>query len=166
MDIIGSILSNAVQPNWLSDGVLALIWLALVIIFAIMEMISLGLTSIWFAGGAFVAAISAMLGAPIWLQILIFIVVSAVLLASTRGVAKTFLEKKLEKTNAEGLVGKSSIVVETIDNAASTGKIRIGDVEWTARAIQETQVIPKDSKVMIREITGVKCMVELVQESQ
>lgn len=166
MDVIGSILSNAVQPSWLSDGVLALIWLALVIIFAIIEMISLGLTSIWFAGAAFVSAISAMLGAPIWLQILIFIVVSAVLLASTRGVAKTFLEKKLEKTNAEGLVGKTSVVIETIDNAASTGKIRIGDVEWTARAVQETQVIPKDSKVMIREITGVKCMVELVQESQ
>ena len=103
---------------------------------------------------------SAILGAPIWLQVVLFILVSGVLLASTRGLSKTFLEKRLEKTNAEGLIGKTSTVVETIDNASATGKIRLGDVEWTARACNESQVIEKDTKVIIREIKGVKCMVE------
>lgn len=143
-------------------GVLALIWLVLVIVFVVMELITLGLTSIWFAAGALVAGLAAMFGGPFWLQILLFIIVSAVLLAGTRGFAKRHLDNKLEKTNAEGLIGKTSIVIETIDNAASTGKIRIGDVEWTARASNEMQVIPKDTKVVIREIKGVKCMVEPV----
>lgn len=143
-----------------SAGIMALIWLALVILFVVVELISLGLTSIWFAAGALVAGIVAMVGGPFWLQVILFMVVSAVLLACTRGFAKRHLDNKIEKTNAEGLVGKSSIVIETIDNASSTGKIRIGDIEWTARAVNETQVIPKDSKVIIREIKGVKCMVE------
>ncbi len=143
-----------------SAGIMALIWLALVILFVIVELISLGLTSIWFAAGALVAGIVAMVGGPFWLQVILFMVVSAVLLACTRGFAKRHLDNKIEKTNAEGLVGKSSVVIETIDNASSTGKIRIGDIEWTARAVNETQVIPKDSKVIIREIKGVKCMVE------
>ena len=143
-----------------SAGIMALIWLALVILFVVVELISLGLTSIWFAAGALVAGIVAMVGGPFWLQVILFMVVSAVLLACTRGFAKRHLDNKIEKTNAEGLVGKSSIVIETIDNASSTAKIRIGDIEWTARAVNETQVIPKDSKVIIREIKGVKCMVE------
>ena len=143
-----------------SAGIMALIWLALVILFVVVELISLGLTSIWFAAGALVAGIVAMVGGPFWLQVILFMVVSAVLLACTRGFGKRHLDSKIDKTNAEGLVGKSSIVIETIDNASSTGKIRIGDIEWTARAVNETQVIPKDSKVIIREIKGVKCMVE------
>ena len=160
MDLAGSIFTNAGQTIGLSEGILVFIWLALVILFIIIEMVSLGLTSIWFAGGALISALSAILGAPIWLQVVLFILVSGVLLASTRGLSKTFLEKRLEKTNAEGLIGKTSTVVETIDNASATGKIRLGDVEWTARACNESQVIEKDTKVIIREIKGVKCMVE------
>lgn len=143
-------------------GIMVLIWLALVIVFIIIELISLGLTSIWFAAGAFVAGLVAMFGGPFWLQAVVFLIVSAVLLACTRKFAKRHLDNKLEKTNAESLIGKTSIVIETIDNASATGKIRIGDVEWTARAVNETQVIPMDTKVIIREIRGVKCMVEPV----
>lgn len=149
--------------KWLqSPGILVLIWLALVILFIILELISLGLTTIWFAAGAFVAGIVAMLGGPIVLQVIVFIVVSSLLLLCTRGFAKRHLDNRIEKTNAESLVGKTSIVMETINNEASSGKIKIGDIEWTARAVNEAQVIPEGTKVVIREIRGVKCLVESV----
>lgn len=147
-----------------SAGIMALMWLALVILFAVIEFISLGLTSIWFAAGAFVAGIVAMLGGAFWLQIVVFIVVSAVLLACTRKFAKKYLDSKIEKTNVESLIGKTSVVIETINNMASTGKIRIGDVEWTARTAEGSQVIAEGSKVVIREIVGVKCIVEPINE--
>lgn len=146
-----------------STGIFVLIWLALVILFVILELITLGLTTIWFAIGALASALIAMLGAPIWLQVVVFIVVSAVLVACTRGFAKRHLNNRLVKTNSESLIGKTTVIIETVDNTALTGKIRINDVEWTARAVNETQVIPKDTKVVIREINGVKCMVEPIE---
>lgn len=147
-------------------GIFMFIWLFLVILFLVAELITLGLTSIWFAIGALVAGISAMFGAPIWLQCVLFIVVTAVALASTRKLAKRFLEDRLEKTNAESLIGKTSTVIQTIDNLKETGKIRIGDIEWTARSMHDRQVIPKDTKVIIRRICGVKCLVEPVEEAE
>lgn len=160
MGMTGTILTGTALFE--NAGIMTLIWLGLVILFVILEIVSLGLTSIWFAAGALVSGITAMLGAPIALQIIVFLVVSVILLACTRGIARRHLDNRIIKTNAESLVGKTSIVIETIDNAASTGKIKIGDVEWTARAVNEAQVIPKDAKIIIREINGVKCMVEPV----
>lgn len=103
-------------------GTVVIIWLALVLLFVIIEIMTLGLTSIWFAAGALVSALAAMFGAPVWLQVILFIVVSAVLLACTRKFAVKHLNNRLEKTNAESLVGKQSIVIETIDNVAPSGK--------------------------------------------
>lgn len=155
-----SVLTSA---GWLErPGILVLIWLALVILFIILELISLGLTTIWFAAGALAAGIAAMFGGPVWLQVILFIAVTSLLLFCTKGFAKRHLDNRIEKTNAEGLIGKTSVVIEAIDNSASSGKIKIGDIEWTARAVNETQVIPEGTKVMIREIKGVKCLVEPV----
>lgn len=155
-----SVLTGA---GWLqSPGILVLIWLALVILFIILELISLGLTTIWFAVGALAAGIVAIFGGPIVVQVIVFIVVSSVLLLCTKSFAKRHLNNRIEKTNAESLIGKTSIVMETINNEASSGKIKIGDIEWTARAVNETQVIPEGTKVVIREIRGVKCLVESV----
>lgn len=158
-----AILANVAEGKLLGPGICVFIWLALVILFFIIELISMGLTSIWFAAGALAAGIAAIFNAPIWAQCLIFIVVTAVTLASTRKFAKRFLDNKLEKTNAEGMVGKTSMVIETIDNAKETGKIKIRDIEWSARALNETQEIAEGTKVVIREIRGVKCIVEPVQ---
>lgn len=157
-------LTTAGQAEISLEGICSFVWLALVIVFFIVELISLGLTSIWFALGALAAGIAAMFGAPIWLQCLLFIIVTAVALASTRKLAKRFLDNKLERTNAESLIGKTSIVIEPVDNANGTGKIKIRDIEWTARAVHEKQVIPKDTTVIIREIRGVKCIVEPTEE--
>ncbi len=145
-------------------GIMVFIWLALVILFVVVELFTLDLTSIWFAAGALVAGLVAMFSGPFWAQALVFVAVTAVLLASTRKIAKRHLDNKIEKTNSESLIGKTSFVIEEVNNVASTGKIRIGDVEWTARAVNETEVIPVNTKIVIREIRGVKCMVESAQE--
>lgn len=141
------------------------VWILLVIAFIVAEIISLGLTSIWFAVGAMAAAISAMLGAPIWLQCILFVVVSAIALGSTRGLAAKYLNNRLEKTNAEGLIGDTVYVIEEINNEKATGKVRIGDLEWTARTKTDAQIIPKDAKVIVSEIRGVKCIVEPVRDT-
>lgn len=160
---MNGMLSVLTGAGWIqSPGILVFIWLALVILFIILELISLGLTTIWFAAGALLAGIVAILGGPIALQIIVFIVVSSLLLFCTKGFAKRHLNNRIEKTNAESLVGKTSVVMETIDNGASSGKIKIGDIEWTARAVNEVQIIPEGTKVIIREIKGVKCLVESV----
>ena len=141
-----------------------LIWLGIVLLLIILEMISMGLTTIWFAGGALVAAVVSTFGGPLWLQIILFIVVSLVLIFTTRPIAKKHLNTKVEKTNAESLIGKKVQVVETIDNRNSTGKIKVNDVEWTARSSESSVVIQSGSEVIIREISGVKCIVELIAE--
>ena len=90
--------------------------------------------------------------------------VSLVLIFTTRPIAKKHLNTKVEKTNAESLIGKKVQVVETIDNRNSTGKIKVNDVEWTARSSESSVVIQSGSEVIIREISGVKCIVELIAE--
>lgn len=141
-------------------------WLLLAAIFIIIEIISLGLTTIWFGGGAFVAAIAAACGASLPIQILLFIVVSVVLLVLTRPVALKHLDAKTEKTNAEALVGQNAVVLQEINNLQETGQARINGMEWTARAKEDMFIIPAGSVVKIVEIQGVKLIVEQITEAE
>lgn len=140
-------------------------WLLLAAIFIVIEIISLGLTTIWFAGGAFVAAIAAIAGAGVPIQVILFGVVSVVLLIATRPIALKHLNNKTEKTNAEGLIGQNAMVLQTIDNLRETGQAKVNGMEWTARAKNNSDIIPADSMVKIVEIQGVKLIVEPVSET-
>lgn len=135
-----------------------IIWLVIAAILIVTEIVSLGLTTIWFAGGAIIAAVLAHFGAHWIVQILVFAVVSLVLLVLTRPIAQKHLMKNVEKTNAEGLVGTEGLVTETIDNAKSEGVVYLDGKEWTARAVNG-DVIEKDGKVKVESISGVKLMV-------
>lgn len=139
-----------------------LCWLLLAAIFIIIEIITLGLTTIWFAGGAFVAAIAGACGANLVVQIILFVVVSVVLLIVTRPLAVKHLDAKTEKTNAEALVGQTAIVLSEINNLEATGQARINGMEWTARSREDTMIIPKGEAVRIVEIQGVKLIVERI----
>ena len=138
----------------------ALCWLLLAAIFIVVEIITLGLTTIWFAGGAFVAAIAAACVAGLTIQILLFVIVAVVLLIFTRPLAVKHLDAKTEKTNAEALVGQTAIVLSEIDNLKETGLAKINGMEWTARATDDTTIIPEGEAVRIVEIQGVKLIVE------
>ena len=138
----------------------AMVWLILLAVFLVVEAITAGLTTIWFAGGALVAALAAYLGTGVIMQLLLFLVVSVALLVFTRPLAVKYMNKDLEKTNVNSLLGKTAVVTQEIDNLAQTGQVRINDIEWTARTFDNSIKIPKDAVVEIEEVQGVKLIVK------
>ncbi len=138
---------------------IAIYWLVAVAVLLVLEILTLGLTSIWFAGGSFIAAIAAFLGAPIWLQVVLFLVVSIVLLVFTRPIAKKYLNQSRTKTNVDDLVGKTGKVIEEIDNFNQKGTILLNGLEWTAHSEVKDQIIPAGTKVIVKEIKGAHAVV-------
>ncbi len=139
---------------------LTVIWLVIFVVCIVAEIATMGLTTIWFAGGALAAAAGAACNGPLWLQIVLFVAVSLVLLYFTRPIAVKYFNKDRVKTNAESLVGKQAIVTSEIDNLQGIGQVIVGGQEWTARTVQEGITLPVGSVVFIRAISGVKLMVE------
>lgn len=134
-------------------------WVIVAAVALVVEIITMGLSSIWFTGGGIVAAIIGYLNGPLWLQIAAFIVVSTVLLLSMRPLAMKKLKLGQEKTNADSLIGRTEKVLTTIDNNAKTGMVKIADVEW--RAVSEDgSVIPEGTLVVIKRIDGTKLYVQ------
>ena len=146
--------------NVLTTGSVYL-WLVIMIIFIVFEFATMGLTTIWFAFGALIALIAASLGAQSWLQIVVFLVASLVALFGLRDVAMRYFNKNREQTNALGLIGQKGIVIERISNIQATGRISVSGQEWSARTVDEKQICEEGSLVIIREIRGVKLIVEL-----
>ena len=134
-------------------------WLIIVAIMLVIEIFTMGLTTIWFSLGAVAAAIAAGLGAPIWLQAVLFVVVSVLVMILVRPFAMKVINKERTKTNIDDLVGKKALVIEDIDNQRGQGKVRFQGMEWTARSADDT-VLEIEETVVIKAISGVKLMVE------
>lgn len=147
--------------EWITNPVI--VWLAILIILVVIEIFTLGLTTIWFAGGALLAIVVAALGGPVWLQIMIAAVVSGVLLFFTRPIAMKYFNRDRERTNAESLVGRQAIVISEINNLQGIGQVTINGMEWTARSIVDGQTIEAGEIVIIRGINGVKLLVERLE---
>ena len=136
------------------------IWLAVLVVCVGIEIATMGLTTIWFAGGALVSAILAALNAPLWLQIVEFFVVSLILLYLTRPVAVKYFNKDRVKTNVESLIGRQAIVISEIDNLQGIGQVTVGGQEWSARSVKDDVQLPVGSVVVVRSVSGVKLIVE------
>lgn len=141
-------------------GGLVIMWLVLMAGFLIIEIVTLGLTTIWFAVGALVAFLAALAGLHLGIQIGAFVVVSVVLLFFTRPIAVKYLNSRTTKTNAEALVGRSARVTIGINNLKSEGQVVINGLEWTARSSSDTVTFKPDDYVKIVGIEGVKLIVE------
>ena len=139
------------------------VWIVAMIVFLIVEGVTLGLTSLWFAIGSLAALISALFEAPVWMQIAWFLVISAVALAATRPLAKKYLNPSCQPTNADRVIGMHGVVTETIDNLHGTGAVSVGGKIWTART-QDDSVIETGDEVRIEAISGVKLIVTAVHE--
>jgi len=139
---------------------MVLFWLAGVIIFAVAEAATVGLISLWFAGGSLVALIVACVGGPVWLQATLFLVVSVVLLALLRPFLRKVSVPYRTRTNADRHIGQSALVTEEINNLKETGAVRLDGVTWTARS-EDGQVIPEGSLIEIKKISGVKVVVTM-----
>lgn len=137
---------------------LQIIWLALMVVFLIIEAATAGLASIWFAAGAFAALISSFLGGQLWLQITLFILVSVVTLVITRPLARKYVNSRVQATNADMVIGQSATVTERIDNVAGTGMATVGGRLWTARS-SDGQVIEAGELTEVKAIEGVKLLV-------
>lgn len=145
----------------------AFFWLVLLVVFLIAEAACpIHLVSIWFALGALVALLCAALGAPVWLQITLFVVVSGVLLALLWPLAKKFLNSKVTATNVDsvvGSVGRSVGRVTTdIDNVEARGQVKLGGMEWTARSTSGDP-ISVGTEVRVDRVEGVKVYVTPVE---
>lgn len=143
---------------------IAALWVIALVVFLVIEAITVGLTSIWFAAGALAAWICALLGAPVWLQVAVFIVVTAVALYFTRPIVKKYINGKIVPTNADANIGKECRVTETIDNIAGTGAVYVDGKTWTARS-ENDEVIPEGELVTALRIEGVKLIVSKSTET-
>ena len=142
----------------------AVYWLIALIVFLVIEAVTLGLATIWFAGGALVALIAAMCGAGLGIQVASFLVVSLVLLIFTRPFAVRFLSKDTLKTNVDRVIGMEGVVTEEISNLAGTGKVSLGGNIWTARTENEGGTIPVDAVVAVLRVEGVKLIVKVKEK--
>ncbi len=116
------------------------------------------LVTIWFAVGALIAGIAALLGAQIWLQAVLFLVVSCGLLAATLPLVKKFLTPKITKTNVDAIIGTQGHITQAVDNIDATGQVKLGGMYWTARSA-DGQPIPEGTLVQVERIEGVKVFV-------
>lgn len=132
-----------------------ILWLALIVIFIIVEISTVGLTAIWFAGGALVALFVQLFGLNIYWQIIIFIIVSAILLTVTRPWALKYFKPRLVKTNYESVVGENVCLTETVDNMKGTGTAVYKGQEWTVRAYEAGRIFEAGTIVAVKEIRGV-----------
>lgn len=135
-----------------------LYWLILLAVLIVIEIATLGLTTIWFAGGALLGFFLSMLGVSTLIQIVVFFVISFLLLFSVRPFASRFINKNRIKTNYESLIGKEAKVTSTIDNFNEAGTVMVNGLEWTARSDQD-QIILEGTKVKIVNVQGVKLIV-------
>ena len=135
------------------------IWIGLIVIFVIVEAATVQLVTVWFAVGGIAGLIAYTFGLEIWMQILIFAVVSAVALAVTRPFVKRFTKGRKQPTNADRYIGQEATVTEPISNELSKGAVRIGGLEWTARTVDNSEV-DKGERVTVEAIEGAKLLVK------
>ena len=137
-----------------------IIWIAAVIIFGVAEALTAGLVSIWFVLGAVAGLITAVLGGPIWLQVVLFFLVSIATLIATRPLVRKLSKKGQVATNADRVLGGTARVTETIDNTIPTGEVYIDGKTWTARS-QSGAVIAAETLVTVIRMEGVKLYVDV-----
>ena len=140
-----------------------LIWLGLIVVFTIVEIATLNLTSIWFVIGGLAGLICALCNGPLYLQITLFVVVSGVSLALTRPLAKKFLSADKKATNADRVLSMVGTVTEEVNNTKATGLVKIDGKVWTARSLTG-EILSVGTYVRPNTIEGVKLIVEAVRK--
>ena len=136
------------------------IWLGAMIVFGILEAATAGLVSIWFALGALGALLSAIVGAPLWLQVVWFLLISIVSLVLTRPLARKYVNSRTTPTNADMLIGQECVVTEAIDNVLGLGAVTVGGKVWTARTEDPDIKAQVGQTMTVVRIEGVKLIVK------
>ena len=143
----------------------AIIWLILLVAFLFMEANTVALVSVWFAGGALVSMIAALLHAVPIVQIILFFGVSAILLTLFRPMMRKYVMPKLSKTNVDAVIGTKGIVLTEIDNDLAQGQVKLAGMEWTARSTNGEKLTP-GTQIVVDRINGVKVFVSPVEQKE
>ncbi len=143
-----------------------ILWLGAVIALVAIEAATMGLTCIWFAIGALGALIVSLLGLTLPIQIAAFVLLSALSLILLKPFVRKHLHVHKTPTNADRVIGRHGVVTEDVDNNAPSGLVNVDGQVWTARAACETQKLPRGTRVAVREIAGVKLIVEPIKETE
>ena len=138
---------------------MTIFWAAVIVVFVVVELATVGLTSIWFALGSLCALIAALLGAPVWLQIVWFVIISGAALVSTRPLVRKYINGKTQATNADRVIGRTAVVKERIDDLAATGAVLADGKMWSARTV-DGSAVEAGALVTVRAIQGVRLIVE------
>jgi len=140
------------------------VWIVLMVVFLVVEAACpIHLVSIWFVAGALAAAIASVLGGQLWLQITLFLVISAGLLAAFWPFARKFLNARHTATNVDSVIGSEGYVTEAIDNLSAAGQVKLGGMYWTARSTGGNP-IAKGALIRVDRIEGVKVIVSEVKQ--
>jgi len=142
-----------------ADEMTLYIWIGAIVVFGIVEAATAGLTSIWFVLGAVAGLVVAICGGAIWLQVVVFFVVSIAALVATRPIVRKFNEKGTQPTNLDTVIGRTARVTEEIDNSIPVGAVYIQGKTWSARS-EEEKVIPVGTAVTVVRMEGVKLFVQ------
>ena len=142
----------------------AILWFVLAVVFLMIEGGTVMLVSVWFAAGSLVAMLAALLGGPLWLQLILFLGVSAGLLALLRPLVRKYVKPKITATNVDAVVGSQGYVTETVDNIAAPGQVGLGAMPCAARS---TDGAPIEAGTLVRvdRVEGVKAFVTPVRET-
>ena len=143
---------------------MVIVWTVVLIAALIVEGATFALVAIWFAAGALGALIAAGLGAPLFVQLIVFTVLAVVMLIFTRPLLKKLFPNKFIPTNSELEIGKTAVVIDAIDNATGKGRVRLGGVNWAAIS-ENGEDIPEDEIVVVKEIRSAKVVVARNSES-
>lgn len=135
-----------------------LVWLGLLVVFLIVEAATVTLVSVWFAAGALAALLVSLVHGAAWVQMMAFLLVSAVLLLALRPWVRRYLKPKVTATNIDAVIGSAGLVTADIDNLGATGQVKLGAMEWTARSTSG-EGIPAGTRVRVDRIEGVKVFV-------
>lgn len=136
-----------------------IIWAVAIVAFGVLEGMTAQLVSIWFVFGSITGLIAAICGAPIILQVIIFVLVTIITLIATRPIVKKKLNTKVQPTNADRCIGQDGVVIEEINNLAPSGQVKADGKIWTARSFDQS-VIPNGTVVTVEKIDGVKLIVK------
>ena len=148
----------------MEDTVTVYVWLGLLILFLVIEIATVGLTTIWMAGGALGALILDLAGLNLWWQIGAFLVVSFTMLVFTRPFVVKYINSHHEKTNYEGIIGKVVRITEKVDNLQQTGTSVVNGLEWTTRAERDDVILNPGDLAKVVNISGVKLIVKKYEE--
>lgn len=147
-----TVIMNTMNPT--------IFWLIVLVILVVIEIATMGLTTIWFAGGALVATVAAAFGTPLFIQITLFLVVSLTLLYFTRPVALKYFNRDRIRTNVDSMLGRQAVVTTEIDNLLGQGQVTVGGMEWSARSASDSVKIPAGTVVIVQSVHGVKLIVK------